>query len=57
MNQEVRYSSLKDSIFDAIGNFLYDEKFNPCEITKVGILNVIDMIIVLPNCRTDFAIS
>lgn len=44
MSRERNYSSLRENTIDAIGNFLYNEGFTPCEITPLGILEIINMI-------------
>jgi hypothetical protein len=36
--------SLREHVSDSIGNFLYQERFNPCEITPLGILEAINLI-------------
>lgn len=41
---EVKKASLRDSIIDSIGNFLYDEGFAKDNITKFGILEIINLI-------------
>ncbi|MCZ4695353.1 hypothetical protein DWB61_11340 [Ancylomarina euxinus] len=44
MKQEEKYSSLRDSTYESVGNFLFAERFNPCEKTQEGILEVINLI-------------
>lgn len=41
---EIKKASLRDSIIDSIGNFLYEEGFAKDEITKLGILEIINLI-------------
>ena len=44
MNQEVKFSSLRESTYESIGNFLYAEGFSTCKKTQEGILKIIDLI-------------
>nr|WP_320021727.1 hypothetical protein [uncultured Draconibacterium sp.] len=44
MNQEEKYSSLRESTYESIGNFLFAERFNTCEKTQEGILEIINLI-------------
>lgn len=41
---EIKNASLRNSILDSIGNFLYEEGFAKDEITKYGILEIINLI-------------
>ncbi len=41
---EIKKASLRDSIIDSIGNFLYEEGFAKDDITKLGILEIINLI-------------
>ncbi len=41
---EIKKASLRDSIIDSIGNFLWEEGFAKDDITKLGILEVINLI-------------
>lgn len=44
MAKEIKKSSLRENILTSIGEFLYDEGFARCAITKEGILELINMI-------------
>jgi hypothetical protein len=41
---EIKKASLRDSIIESIGNFLYEEGFAKDDITKLGILEIINLI-------------
>lgn len=41
---EFKQASLRNSIIDSIGNFLYEEGFAKDDITKIGILEIINLI-------------
>jgi hypothetical protein len=41
---EIKKASLRDSIIESIGNFLYEEGFEKDDITKLGILEIINLI-------------
>ncbi len=42
--QNVSEQSLRDHVLDSIGNFLYKENFPKCDITPMGIMNLVDLI-------------
>lgn len=42
--QDLKHSSLRDTIIASIGNFLYEEGFQTDPITKNGILEMLDML-------------
>lgn len=44
MAVKTKSSSLRDGVIDSIGNFLYEEKFTSDEITKLGILEIINLV-------------
>lgn len=41
---EIKKASLRENIIDSIGNFLYEEGFAKDDITKLGILEIINLI-------------
>lgn len=44
MAKEQKKSSMRESTLSNIGSFLYDEGFKPCQITKAGILELVNLI-------------
>ena len=44
MGKKLTKTSLRDNILSSIGNFLYNENFAKCEVTPVGLLEIINLI-------------